>query len=155
MKTTQTVEKLEAQLAQIKAQLQKHGAMRPGSLSRQYNVCGKPGCRCKDPEHPRRHGPYYQLNYVYRGKKTSQFIRREILSEVRTELVNCSSMMNEIFAPLAQFLSAARLVERQDGLHVRFHLTIARQLCDLGQLITSHLRANHRQWLPEVPRARP
>jgi hypothetical protein len=88
MKTTPTVETLEAQIAQIKAQLQKHGAMRPGSLSRQYNVCGKPGCRCKDPKQPRRHGPYYQLNYVYRGKKTSQFIRREILREVRTELAN-------------------------------------------------------------------
>ncbi len=88
MKTTQTVTKLEAQIARIKAQLQKHGAMRPGSLSRQYNVCGKPGCRCKDPQRPRRHGPYYQLNYVYRGKKTSQFIRREILRQVRTELAN-------------------------------------------------------------------
>ncbi len=88
MKTTQTVKKLEAQIAQIKAQLQKHGAMRPGSLSRQYNVCGKSGCRCKDPKHPRRHGPYYQLNYVYRGKKTSQFIRRAILRQVRTELAN-------------------------------------------------------------------
>ena len=86
MKTTQTVAKLEAQIDEIKAQLQEHGAMRPGSLSRQYNVCGKPGCRCKDPKHPRRHGPYYQLNYVYRGKKTSQFIRREILRQVRTEL---------------------------------------------------------------------
>ena len=88
MKTTQTVRKLEAQIARIKAQLQKHGAMRPGSLSRQYNVCGKPGCRCKHPKRPRRHGPYYQLNYVYRGKKTSQFIRREILRQVRTELAN-------------------------------------------------------------------
>ncbi len=88
MKTTQTVMKLEAQIARIKAQLQKHGAMRPGSLSRQYNVCGKPGCRCKDPQRPRRHGPYYQLNYVYGGKKTSQFIRREILRQVRTELAN-------------------------------------------------------------------
>jgi len=88
MKTIPTVEKLEAQIAQIKTQLQKHGAMRPGSLSRQYNVCGKPGCRCKDPTRPRRHGPYYQLNYVYRGKKTSQFIRREILRRVRTELAN-------------------------------------------------------------------
>jgi len=70
------------------AQLQRQGAMRPGSLSRQYNVCGKPGCCCKDPKDPRRHGPYYQLNYVYRGKKTSQFIRRDILRQVRTELAN-------------------------------------------------------------------
>jgi hypothetical protein len=88
MNTTQAIEKLEAQIGQIKTQLQGHGPMRPGSLSRQYNVCGKPGCRCKDPENPRRHGPYYQLNYVYRGKKTSKFIRREILSQVRAELAN-------------------------------------------------------------------
>lgn len=88
MKTTQTLEKLEARIAQIKTQLQDLGSMRPGSLSRQYNVCGKPACRCKDPKHPRRHGPYYQLNYVYRGKKTSRFIRTEILRQVRTELAN-------------------------------------------------------------------
>ena len=88
MKTTRTVKTWEAQIAHIKAQLQEHGPMRPGSLSRQYNVCGKPGCRCKDPKHPRRHGPYYQLNYVYRGKKTSQFIREEILRQVRIELAN-------------------------------------------------------------------
>jgi len=88
MKPTQTIQNLEAQILQIKTQLQQQGAMRPGSLSRQYNVCGKAGCRCKDPKRPRRHGPYYQLNYVYRGKKTSQFIRREILGQVRTELAN-------------------------------------------------------------------
>src|SRR5205809_7680730 len=86
MNTTKTIQNLETQIARIKTQLQRHGPMRPGSLSRQYNVCGKPGCRCKDREHPLRHGPYYQLNYVYRGKKTSKLIRRETLGQVRTEL---------------------------------------------------------------------
>src|SRR5881409_919826 len=88
MNTTKTIQNLETQIAQIKTQLQRQGPMRPGSLSRQYNVCGKPGCRCKDPKHPRRHGPYYQLNYVYRGKKTSKFIRREVLKQVQAELAN-------------------------------------------------------------------
>ena len=88
MKAIQTIEKLEAQITQIKHQLQKHGAMRPGSLSRQYNVCGKPGCVCKDPKRPRRHGPYYQLNYVYRAKKNSKFIPKELLGQVRAELAN-------------------------------------------------------------------
>src|SRR5437867_7370616 len=88
MKTNQSIQNLEARIAHLKRQLQAQGPMRPGSLSRQYNVCGKPGCRCKDPKHPRRHGPYHQLNYVYRGKKTSKFIRREILSQVRGELAN-------------------------------------------------------------------
>jgi len=88
MKTTSSWCKLEAQIADIKRQLQAHGPMRPGSLSRQYNVCGKPRCRCKDPKRPRRHGPYYQLNYVYRGKKTSKFIRPQILGQVRIQLAN-------------------------------------------------------------------
>jgi hypothetical protein len=88
MNTTQIVQTLERQIARIKTQLQDQGPMRPGSLSRQYNVCGKAGCRCKDPKHPRRHGPYYQLNYVYRGKKTSQFIRKETLSQVQAQLAN-------------------------------------------------------------------
>jgi hypothetical protein len=88
MKPTQTLQKWEAQIAQIKRQLQALGPMRPGSLSRQYNVCGKPGCRCKDPKNPRRHGPYYQLNYVFRGRKTSKFIPKEALGQVRGELAN-------------------------------------------------------------------
>jgi hypothetical protein len=88
MNTTPTIQKLEAQIAQLKTQLQGQGPMRPGSLSRQYNVCGKAGCRCKEPKRPRRHGPYYQLNYVYQGKKTSKFIRRESLQQVRAELAN-------------------------------------------------------------------
>ena len=88
MKTNDSVQNLEAQITHLKSQLQAQGPMRPGSLSLQYNVCGKAGCRCKDPKHPRRHGPYCQLNYVYRGKKTSKFIRREILDQVRTELAN-------------------------------------------------------------------
>ena len=88
MLSTRSLRALEARIARIKTQLQALGPMRPGSLSSQYNVCGKPGCRCKDPEHPRRHGPYYQLNYVYRGKKSSKFIRKENLKRVRAELAN-------------------------------------------------------------------
>ena len=62
------------------------GEMRPGSLSQQYNVCGKPGCRCKDPKNPQRHGPYYQLSYVHQGKSTTQFIRPELRATVRTQI---------------------------------------------------------------------
>ena len=72
----------------MKSQLRALGPMRPGSLSRQYNVCGKPGCRCKDAKNPRRHGPYHQLNYVYGGKKTSEFVRPQNLKVVRNQLVN-------------------------------------------------------------------
>lgn len=87
MNNDPTVQKLQKKITEVKDQLLGLGSMRPGSLSRQYNVCGKVGCRCKDPENPRRHGPYYQLNYVFRGKKKSQFIRAEDVSRVRAELL--------------------------------------------------------------------
>ena len=85
MKTEQRVQSLENKIQEIKNQLMALGEMRPGSLSKQYNVCGKPGCRCKDPNHPKRHGPYYQLSYVHRGKSTSQFIRPELRATVRAQ----------------------------------------------------------------------
>ena len=87
-KTSAARLKLQQRINQLKARLQEMGPMRPGSLSRQYNVCGKPGCRCKDPKNPRRHGPYHQLNYVYGGKKTSEFVRPQNLKQVRTQLAN-------------------------------------------------------------------
>jgi hypothetical protein len=87
-KTTVSLQKLQQRIDGLKSQIRELGTMRPGSISRQYNVCGKPGCRCKDPKNPRRHGPYYQLNYVYGGKKTSEFVRPLHLKPVRTQLAN-------------------------------------------------------------------
>lgn len=62
--------------------------MRPGTLSTQYNVCGTAGCRCKDPVTPKKHGPYYQLSYTYKGKSTTQFVKKPMLPEVRQQLRN-------------------------------------------------------------------
>jgi len=86
--TNPSRQRLQQRIDWLKAQIHALGPMRPGSLSRQYNVCGKPGCRCKDPKNARRHGPYYQLNYVYGGKKTSEFVRPQNLKQVRTQLAN-------------------------------------------------------------------
>ena len=88
MNNTKPIQNYQQKIATLKDQLLQLDRMRPGSLSRQYNVCGKPGCRCKDPKKPKRHGPYYQLNYVFRGKKTSQFIRKAEVATVRAELAN-------------------------------------------------------------------
>lgn len=62
--------------------------MRPGSLSEQYNVCGNPTCRCKDTNNPRKHGPYYQLSFTHKGKSTTEFVKREAVTEVRRQLKN-------------------------------------------------------------------
>lgn len=81
-------ETIEKRIQGIKQGLLQIGDMRPGSLSKQFNVCGVAGCRCKDPKSPKRHGPYYQLSYVHRGKSTTRFIRAKALAEVRGQVAN-------------------------------------------------------------------
>ena len=83
-----SLRKTEKRIEEIKRRLAAIGPMRPGSLSKQYSVCGKAGCRCQDEQQPRKHGPYYQLSYVHRGKSTSQFIRPAFLPEVKKQLAN-------------------------------------------------------------------
>jgi hypothetical protein len=77
--------RIETQINKIKMKLMKVGEMRPGSLSKQYNVCGVKGCRCKDPVKPKKHGPYHQLSYVHKKKSTTRFIRRHQLAAVRNQ----------------------------------------------------------------------
>lgn len=84
----ETIKSLEKQIEKIKDSLYRLGDMHPGSLSTQYNVCGSKTCRCKDPENPKKHGPYYQLSYVHRGKSTSRFIKKEQLPEIKKQVAN-------------------------------------------------------------------
>ena len=88
MKTDRTIQTIEKRIQNLKNQLAALGPLRPGSLSRQYHVCRKPGCRCQNPDKPQRHGPYYHLDYVHHGKKTTRFIRSVQLPEVRQQLAN-------------------------------------------------------------------
>jgi hypothetical protein len=82
------LQRWQQQIDQIKQDLLALGEMRPGALSEQYNVCGKPNCRCKDPRKPQKHGPYYQLSYTHLGKSTTEFVKRDRLQEVQQQLAN-------------------------------------------------------------------
>jgi len=82
------IQQIERQIAQIKEALANLGPLHPGSLSRQYNVCGKAGCACKKGSNPRRHGPYYEVSYVYGGRFTSRFVPRQEVKAARVELAN-------------------------------------------------------------------
>lgn len=88
MTTPPTVQQIDEKILQLKQRLLALGAFHPGSLSRQYKACGKPGCKCCDPHHPRRHGPYIKLTYVRRGKFTCRFVRAAAVPEVTTLVTN-------------------------------------------------------------------
>jgi len=78
---------LDGQIRKVKEEIVRLGRLRPGSLSKQYNVCGKADCRCKETP-PRKHGPYYQLSFTRRGKSTTRFVRRGYVTAIQEELRN-------------------------------------------------------------------
>jgi hypothetical protein len=71
----QTISQIEEEIRNIQNELQGLGAMHPGSISKQYQVCGRAGCQCVDTKNPQRHGPYRKLSYVHRGKAVCRFVR--------------------------------------------------------------------------------
>jgi len=79
---------IQKRIAAIQQGLAELGPIHPGSISEQYNVCGNPDCRCKDPRRPRRHGPYYQLSYTCQGRHSTRFVRAEQLARLRQKLEN-------------------------------------------------------------------
>jgi len=82
-----SIENLKIEIEEIKRQIAALDDLRPGSISEQYNVCGKKGCRCKaDP--PEKHGPYYQLSYTRKGKSSSMFVKKEKVAEVKRQVEN-------------------------------------------------------------------
>ena len=101
---------LERQIEKVKRDLVALGDLRPGSLSTQFNVCGKLGCRCKATP-PEKHGPYYQISYTRKGKSSSKFVKKKDLPAVRRQLKNYARMklLTEQWIELATELATLRL----------------------------------------------
>jgi len=72
---------LEKRIGKLKEKIVALGPMHPGSLSKQYNICGNPTCKCKDPHDPVKHGPYYNLSYTFHGRSKTKFIRQELVRD--------------------------------------------------------------------------
>jgi len=70
------IEKIEEKIVRVKAQLDKLGPMRPGSVSRQY----------RDPKEKMR--PFYQISYTHKMKSRSEYVRPENLEAIKQETVN-------------------------------------------------------------------
>lgn len=87
------LKQIEKQIQKTKKEITELGELRPGSLSKQYNICGKVPCKCKDPEAPQRHGPYYQISYGRKGKSSSVFVRPESLADIEEQLANYKRLM--------------------------------------------------------------
>lgn len=100
-------------IERLKDELAAMGPFLPGSVSTQWNVCGTPGCRCKDKRNPRKHGPYYQLSYTASGRSSTMFVKPEDVECVR-ERVGRYRRVKELVKELAQ--AYVELV-RENGLY--------------------------------------
>jgi hypothetical protein len=67
---------IERQIEKLKRDLAGLGQLRPGSLSKQYTVCGQ----------------YYQLSFTRKGRSSSKFVRKEDLPAIRKQLKNYERM---------------------------------------------------------------
>jgi hypothetical protein len=106
-------ERIEQQIRKIKEELVSLGPMRPGSLSRQYSVCGKPGCACADSDKPKKHGPFYQLSYAHQGKSSTRFVRPGYVPQLKKELATYKRFrqLTQTWVTLEIALSQLRLEE--------------------------------------------
>jgi hypothetical protein len=82
------LQQIERRIEAIKQALLGLGPLHPGSVSEQYNICGTPGCRCKDPQKPQKHGPYYQLSYTWAGRHSTRFVRPDQLAALRAKVAH-------------------------------------------------------------------
>lgn len=98
------VEALKIKLSTIQSIL-------PGSLSKQWNVCGTKGCKCKDPDNPVRHGPYYQLSFSIKGKSSSMFVKKEEVAEVESRI----KRYHEFKKLVEQLIETSIELARHDG----------------------------------------
>ena len=106
-----TLDQIDRRIAAIKRALTQLGPLRPGSISRQYNICGSPGCRCKaDP--PEKHGPYHQLNYTWRARSHTEFVRDQDLAALSAALANYQQLRSLSAEWIDLGIERARLLHR-------------------------------------------
>lgn len=95
--SARALEQLRRDYDTLKAQLAEVGFICEGSVVRLYTSCGKPGCRCADPN--QRHGPYYQLSWKEAGKTISRRLSEEEASLYREWITNrhrLQSLINQM-----------------------------------------------------------
>ena len=98
MNANTSLKRLEGKIAAIKQELLELEPMHPGSVSRQYQACGNPACKCMHPKKPQKHGPYYKLSYVYHGKPVCRFVRVACVDAMNEQLATykkCRSLMDQ------------------------------------------------------------
>ena len=73
------------EVSAVASQLAEPRPMRRGSVSERYVKCNKAGCACAD-DKDARHGPYYSLTRVVKGRTKSRWLDTEQARQVREQV---------------------------------------------------------------------
>ena len=76
---------LAQQRDRIRNQLVSIGDFRPGNLTEYYRKCGKPYCRCTQPEHPG-HGPSWMLTRKVDSKTLTRNVPQQALEQTHRQM---------------------------------------------------------------------
>ena len=99
--SNKNITKLEEQIEAVKKELMRIGAMRPGSLTKQY----------KDRQNQT--GGYYQLSYTHKMKSRTEYVRAEHVARLQAEIAEFKRWREliEQWADLSLELSRQRIAE--------------------------------------------
>ena len=115
MPSPHDTDSLESRREQLCQELATIGNFRPGSLVERHLRCGKPSCRCCDPDDPG-HGPYWYLTRTVGGKSVSRKIPPQAVARTRhliAEYKRFRALPNELVEVNEQ-LCQARLQHERD-----------------------------------------
>jgi hypothetical protein len=80
-----SLSELEARRTRLKLELSGLGDLRPGSLVERYRKCGKPNCRCSQPDAVG-HGPSWSLTHDVKGKTATKVIPEAFVPLTREQI---------------------------------------------------------------------
>ncbi|MEA1981082.1 MAG: DUF6788 family protein [candidate division Zixibacteria bacterium] len=92
MKKYKLLETLFFELLQLKPFL-------PGTLTKQYRVCGKPNCKCIDKKAPKKH-PAFQLSYMLENKRSSIYISKSDVDQTE-EMTKAYKKLRKIITDIS------------------------------------------------------
>lgn len=79
----------------IKKEMTKIGFFKKGSITKRWQTCGNPNCKCsKDKES--RHGPYYWWTFKENTRTKAILVPEKMLPEVKSYIENSKLLQNKI-----------------------------------------------------------
>ncbi len=78
-------ERVPAAVRKLAKELAEPRPMRRGSVSERYVKCNKAGCACADNKDAR-HGPYYSITRVVKGRTKSRWLDADEARQVREQV---------------------------------------------------------------------